>query len=464
MLAPEGYGLPLQTTLSQIGAEAVDNAYTITGLATLPPYDYGELDQVALGQNPALPMQEASNNSVFAINQSAPGAPPLNTGANTHSVWFSHGSKTTLGAGEDGTAVATNGMPSSGTLVTLSPIVSAGACVQIPQDQKTGKQLYVVSLSITVLTGLITLTCSVCQICQYEAMSEGHLQGHAKWENHRIYKCPYDQCDGAFSDLGAQRKHLLKIHVPDSDDHGNVRPNSTKMCDECHQVFKSDAELCRHARELQHRPYACKCSVKFSRIDVFERHLRKYQPGHPTYPCTHCKRHRGDNGFKRPEHLTQHLRSYHHIEVGDRVTSAPYSRYKWPVCSHLGCHQYRDAKFFELAATEQDNTKPFASQADFTNHMREVHEESTFPCDVPHCHRVGGKGYSREKDLMNHRRAMHPDATPYVAAERQVLHSCREPNCPRNGKRAYLDYWSFRWHLRREHGYSWEESYTRSIE
>lgn len=65
MLAPEGYGLPLPTTLSQIGAEAVDNAYTITGLATLPPYDYGELDQVALGQNPALPMQEASNNSVL---------------------------------------------------------------------------------------------------------------------------------------------------------------------------------------------------------------------------------------------------------------------------------------------------------------------------------------------------------------------------------------------------------------
>ena len=231
--------------------------------------------------------------------------------------------------------------------------------------------------------------------------------------------CFHEACNVGFHSQDEQKTHWFAVHAPD---HGRVLPFGAKACDECRQEFGSDLQLSFHAKELQHSPYACKCNKKFSRLDVLERHLSKYTPGQPTYPCTHCKRHRGNNGFKRQEHLTQHLRNYHHM----KVERNPF-RGEWPVCTHLGCPQYRGPDFHKLNWVQRGDEKPFASQAEFTDHMRAVHDESKFPCDIPHCHRVGGKGYFREKDLINHRRTMHPDATPYVAAERQFCFPALSP-------------------------------------
>ncbi|RYP79507.1 hypothetical protein DL769_002926 [Monosporascus sp. CRB-8-3] len=40
----------------------------------------------------------------------------------------------------------------------------------------------------------------------------------------------------------------------------------------------------------------------------------------PQYPCGYCYRHQGTNGFRRYDHLVQHLKGYHKIETVDRLS------------------------------------------------------------------------------------------------------------------------------------------------
>ncbi|KAJ0352159.1 hypothetical protein COL154_002462 [Colletotrichum chrysophilum] len=80
-------------------------------------------------------------------------------------------------------------------------------------------------------------------------------------------------------------------------------------------------------------------------------------------------------------------------------------------------------------AEEQRSTKPFSTQAEYTKHMKEAHDFTPFPCNVAGCIKTGKKGYSREKDLINHRKKEHPDASPYVPEPRDLRISCRFPEC-----------------------------------
>jgi hypothetical protein len=51
----------------------------------------------------------------------------------------------------------------------------------------------------------------------------------------------------------------------------------------------------------------------------------------------------------------------------------------------------------------------FKKASEWTKHMKEVHDESPFPCTVTGCNRVRGKGYFRERDLVKHVVKAHPD-------------------------------------------------------
>ena len=46
--------------------------------------------------------------------------------------------------------------------------------------------------------------------------------------------------------------------------------------------------------------------------------------------------------------------------------------------------------------------RTFQTRGELTRHLREVHDESPFPCQERGCSRVGGKGFFREKDLLKH--------------------------------------------------------------
>jgi len=223
-----------------------------------------------------------------------------------------------------------------------------------------------------------------------------------------------------------------------------LRPRLTD-CVECGESFTSQADLLRHAKEKQHQPYSCGCGAFFSRLDVLYRHLKSLGTDAPKYTCKYCRRHRGANGFRRLDHLTQHIRNYHHLEMDDESTrvSAPRFELHFPVCTHPDCPQYRDEAFKTLPRSTQKTNRPFPTQSAYTKHMREEHNECAFPCDVQGCDRVGKRGYFREKDMIKHRRESHLDAPPYQPSERDSKYRCTEPGCG-----AVLDPSSTYWHRR----------------
>jgi len=67
---------------------------------------------------------------------------------------------------------------------------------------------------------------------------------------------------------------------------------------------------------------------------------------------------------------------------------------------------------------ELSKQAPFKNLSAYTKHMREVHDESPYPCDVAHCHKIGGKGYFRKRDMVKHRQRDHPDAPEYNDPEK----------------------------------------------
>jgi len=194
---------------------------------------------------------------------------------------------------------------------------------------------------------------------------------------------------------------------------------------------------------MQHRPYGCECGSLFSRLDVLNRHLKSFGTDLPGYPCHFCRRHRGENGFRRQDHLLQHMRNYHHHEIGDNPTTAAAAaandsnastttsrlKYIFPVCSQLGCPMYRGPEFQLLPRSTKEAGKPFATQSEYTSHMREEHEQCPFNCDIAGCARTGRRGYFREKDLIKHRNEHHPDSSRYVAAKREIRVGCTEEGC-----------------------------------
>jgi len=90
---------------------------------------------------------------------------------------------------------------------------------------------------------------------------------------------------------------------------------------------------------------------------------------------------------------------------------------------------YRGPEFQQLPRSAKEAGKPFATQSEYTKHMREEHEQCPFNCDIAGCARTGRRGYFREKDLIKHRYEQHPDAPPYLAIGRETSVRCTEAGC-----------------------------------
>jgi len=255
---------------------------------------------------------------------------------------------------------------------------------------------------------------------------------HAKSSNHGAWSCIKPGCERIFVTENERDAHELRPHTSG---HGRVLTLTPNDCIECEESFLSKSKLLRHAKEVQHQPYGCECGALFSRLDVLNRHLESFSNEDPKYPCKYCKLHRGQDGFRRLDHLSQHIRNYHHFELDAEANGAESRlKYAFPVCPHPECPQYRDETFKQLPRKTQAENKPFNSQSAYTKHMRDEHNECTFPCDVPRCGRIGRRGYFREKDLLNHRRQEHPDAPKYAVQKRELRLRCTEPGCE-----AFLD-------------------------
>ena len=202
------------------------------------------------------------------------------------------------------------------------------------------------------------------------------------------YACPIRECT---------EKSQFWEHISY---HTRTAHPELRSCSECGAAFSSKKKLSEHAEETGHPAFICEqpdCGSAFSRYDTYERHLKIHEDDVKRYACPHCKKHRGVNGFKRKDHLTQHLRNYHHIGEDEARTSYLFGGKS---CPHKDCSEWRPKSLFV------DNNA-FRKVSEYTKHMKKVHDESPFPCPEPGCDRIGGKGYFRRRDLFRHRKKEH---------------------------------------------------------
>lgn len=225
-------------------------------------------------------------------------------------------------------------------------------------------------------------------------------------------------------------------------EHERVQSAHPNTCMECLESFKDPIVLFVHYKRESHTPFMCKCRKRFTRLDVLVRHVRTNKAEAQKYACPHCKSCPGGKSFKRKDHLTQHIRGYHHIVIDKYHHMDEYFDF---LCPHPDCLQYRQPDFADLALDIRRKIKPFGSFKEFTQHMRTVHDDAPYPCDVRGCLRVRGKGYIRRLDLIKHRKREHPEAPKF-----ENFLSCRLPGCSGNGE----NFKGIRDHYVGEHGYS----------
>ena len=222
--------------------------------------------------------------------------------------------------------------------------------------------------------------------CSAEVAS---LHVHDSVTDNAAYTCPIRECTETFLFSFQIFHHMRTAHA------------ELRSCSECGAAFSAKYELSEHAEETGHAAFICEqpnCGSAFSRYDTYERHLKIHEDDVKRYACPHCKKHRGVNGFKRKDHLTQHLRNYHHIGE-DEARSSPYG-IGGKSCPHKDCSEWRP-----VSSLVKNNA--FQKVSEYTKHMKKVHDESPFPCPEPGCDRIGGKGYFRRRDLFRHQKKEH---------------------------------------------------------
>lgn len=214
-------------------------------------------------------------------------------------------------------------------------------------------------------------------------------------------------------------------------DHGRVDLGQPHLCGDCGQDFGGSYLLCQHAQEESHQPFACICNARFSRPDTLSRHLRANDNGLPRYPCRYCRKRSGKNGFRRRDHLIQHIRGYHKFNPEEKIPDF-HSYWNPPLtltCSHKTCPSYREPSFHCLPRREQERTKPFDNRTEYNKHMRRAHNQTPFPCEVAGCGRVGAGGFITEKALINHHKLKHTDGPAYVSKSDAGTEHCPWPGC-----------------------------------
>ncbi|KAK6863738.1 hypothetical protein PG995_000266 [Apiospora arundinis] len=196
---------------------------------------------------------------------------------------------------------------------------------------------------------------------------------------------------------------------------------------ERHQQFHA-----KHHWVVSEDPFKCECGQECAKLDTLQRHIRRFQPSTRDFVCREpdCAK-----AFQRKDHLVQHLRHGHRYsdaEVQARFPARKVIVNDKPICHFTSCPYYRDAGFRDQPLAWQEENKPFAKQADYTKHMRDVHEWSPYPCDVPSCDKKDKKGYFNQKALLKHRQEQHPEAgaEPLVVKSPPVKRfPCGLPGC-----------------------------------
>jgi hypothetical protein len=227
-----------------------------------------------------------------------------------------------------------------------------------------------------------------CIVCHEEVATYDDLKLHARSTDHATIRCRVQPCNYLYHYRDQDYRNHLKTSHP------NLR-----ICAQCDTSFDDEPSLHGHAFESGHASFNCDyqdCDKKFSRIDTYQRHQKVHQENAERFPCKYCKKYRGKNGFKRKDHLNQHVRGYHHIGEDEAFKSSTGFS-----CTEKDCSEYRELDHKYSA------DHAFAKRPDYVKHMKTVHDTSEYPCPEPGCERVGGKGYFRRADIRSHLKKVH---------------------------------------------------------
>ncbi|KAK8087795.1 hypothetical protein PG997_002756 [Apiospora hydei] len=236
-------------------------------------------------------------------------------------------------------------------------------------------------------------------VTQYDTMSPDQLAGPA-----------YTSHPGVPLDAGYKTAQAVQSGSPSSRNefhcgmHGCQMSFQGEWMLEDHQRFHA-----KHHWVVRESPFICECGQQCAKLDTLQRHIRRFQNASSDFRCHEpgCP-----SAFKRKDHLVQHLRHGHKFSDAELETKFPsrkvFTNTK-PVCHFTSCEYNRDASFKHQTLVIQEAIKPFAKQADYTKHMRDVHEWSPYPCTIPSCDKQGKKGYFSQKALQKHKKEQHPD-------------------------------------------------------
>jgi hypothetical protein len=221
------------------------------------------------------------------------------------------------------------------------------------------------------------------------------LKLHARWSDHATIRCRVQPCNYLYHTRGLHYRNHLKTSHP-----------NLYICAQCDASFGDQYSLDQHASQFGHASFTCDhqdCGKTFSRLDTHQRHQKVHQEEAERFPCKYCKKYRGTNGFKRKDHLNQHVRGYHHIGEDEALKSSTGFS-----CTEKDCSEYRELNH------KWDTGHAFTKRPDYVKHMKTVHDTSEFPCSEPGCERVGAKGYFRIADIRAHLRKVHNIADPVI--------------------------------------------------
>jgi uncharacterized Zn-finger protein len=227
-----------------------------------------------------------------------------------------------------------------------------------------------------------------CVVCHEEVATYDDLKLHARSTDHATLRCRVQQCNHV---------HISKIL--DYSSHLRTSHPELYICVQCDTPFESHDSLYFHASKSGHASFSCDyqdCGKTFSRFDTYQRHQKVHQENAERFPCKYCKKYRGTNGFKRKDHLNQHIRGYHHIGEDEALKSSTGFS-----CTEKDCSEYRELTY------ARDTGHAFTKRPDYVKHMKTVHDTSEYPCPEPGCERVGGKGYFRKADIRAHLKKVH---------------------------------------------------------
>jgi hypothetical protein len=247
----------------------------------------------------------------------------------------------------------------------------------------------------------------VCNICGKVFESKQARRLHANRYNVSEQVCQI--CAMRFLSKYNLCRHMSEQHKAfeeDNLDNENDDPANPHKCNECNKSFKYQRNLKLHIFSVHDKrePYKCKlCSLEIGAKHSLKRHLQEQHkifdldtpiqtkdPGE--FMCDLC-----DKGFKRKEHLANHMKSHQSSE--DKYTCTECGK-QLTTTFNLKCHQMihsdnRDQFSCNICQ------KTFSRKGNLARHIEGVHNQTHYNCDV--CNKV----YLRQDTLKVHKKQEH---------------------------------------------------------